>query len=697
MIGEKQDGTVNIEELESKLKEEKDKILKIGSFSAASNVTGIVSDDIKITSILHEYGAFSFWDYATAGGYIKIDMNPIISQGKSSEKEINIAKDAIFISPHKLIGGIQSPGILIMKKKLCKRFIPKQCGGGSVFFVSREDQVYLSTIEEREEAGTPEIVGSIRASLAFQLKGYLLDFIESREVYFHKKAHEYFSKNENICLLGPNVSHENSESVKQLPIFSFLIKHKTSGLFLHFNFVATLLNDLFGIQVRGGCVCSGPYSQELLGIDFDLSKKFEQILLKMSANDSDLNSLLPRERDRFGVGSELLRPGFTRLNFHYTLDDSRFNFILRALNWIANHGWKLLCIYKFHIDTAEWSHFQFSLEKHRKWLKPPTHFFTPTTQSPIGQDTTNPTPKQETHSLDEYFDSCLEKANALLDKEILKYAKNQNFIPSVEDQLSVFDEEQNQLRWFLFPAEAKQFLLRESGLSTVSPASHPPPFSIKKYQSNEKEGKQEEVKSLGSNQSFEEENFMFGEYDDLPEAEEEVKFHIPSKALIHSGIAAIEEFQMINNGDRIIVCVSGGKDSLSMLHLLKHYQFICKSRGIHFDLAAATVDPQTPDTFDPSPLKIYMKNLGLPYFYLSEPIMERAKEEECKSICSYCSRMKRGILYTCARKNGYNVLALGQHLDDLAESFLMSIFHNGLLRTMKANYTIEYHLYLSLF
>ena len=97
---------------------------------------------------------------------------------------------------------------------------------------------------------------------------------------------------------------------------------------------------------------------------------------------------------------------------------------------------------------------------------------------------------------------------------------------------------------------------------------------------------------------------------------------------------------------------------------------------------------QTPDSFDPSPLIGYLKTLQIPYFYESQQIMERAKgSEEVSSICSYCARMKRGIIYSCARREGYNVLAMGQHLDDLCESFLMSIFHNGMMRTMKAHYT----------
>lgn len=146
---------------------------------------------------------------------------------------------------------------------------------------------------------------------------------------------------------------------------------------------------------------------------------------------------------------------------------------------------------------------------------------------------------------------------------------------------------------------------------------------------------------------------------------------------------AINDFDMICEGDRLMVGVSGGKDSLSLLHILRHLQYYAP---VKFDLAALTVDPQV-EGFDPSILKNYMKNMGVPYFYQSSPIEEQAKKHmENDSFCAFCSRMKRGIMYSTAREQGYNVLALAQHLDDLAESFLMSAFHGGQLRTMKAHY-----------
>jgi len=146
----------------------------------------------------------------------------------------------------------------------------------------------------------------------------------------------------------------------------------------------------------------------------------------------------------------------------------------------------------------------------------------------------------------------------------------------------------------------------------------------------------------------------------------------------------VTEFNMIRNGDRLLVALSGGKDSLTMLLLL---MLIGEQLPVQFEIGAATVDPMYPG-FDPSPLKAFLARLGIPYYYHSEAVMDLAATAMGRdSICSFCSRMKRGILYSTARKNGYNVLVMGQHTDDFAESFVMSAFRNGLLRTMKAAYT----------
>ncbi|HIJ35279.1 MAG TPA: tRNA 2-thiocytidine biosynthesis protein TtcA, partial [Gammaproteobacteria bacterium] len=142
---------------------------------------------------------------------------------------------------------------------------------------------------------------------------------------------------------------------------------------------------------------------------------------------------------------------------------------------------------------------------------------------------------------------------------------------------------------------------------------------------------------------------------------------------------------MIHEGDRLMLGLSGGKDSLSLLHILLHLQ---RHAPIHFEIAAITVDPQM-ETFKPAVLREYMASLGVTWFMVEQPIMAQAENHmKGDSYCSWCARMKRGVMYTTLRREGYNVLALAQHLDDLAESFLMSAFHEGRLNTMKAHYTI---------
>lgn len=170
----------------------------------------------------------------------------------------------------------------------------------------------------------------------------------------------------------------------------------------------------------------------------------------------------------------------------------------------------------------------------------------------------------------------------------------------------------------------------------------------------------------------------------LPTSPNEVAIVLKSMSKLVG--SAIADFGMINEGDKVLVGVSGGKDSLTLVHMLLHMQ---RRAPINFTVAAVTVDPQAPE-YDPRVLQGYFAALGVPYYYESQAVLETAKRvlgnNPKASICAFCSRMRRGILYSACRREGYNVLALGQHMDDLAESFVMSAFHNGALRTMKVNY-----------
>ncbi len=157
----------------------------------------------------------------------------------------------------------------------------------------------------------------------------------------------------------------------------------------------------------------------------------------------------------------------------------------------------------------------------------------------------------------------------------------------------------------------------------------------------------------------------------------------PPKSLLRKVGRAIADYRMIRDGDRVLLGVSGGKDSLSLLQVLLHLQ---RHAPVRFELGVLTVDPEV-EGFEPAGLSDWFERLGVRWHYERQPIMQQARSHmRGDSFCSYCSRMKRGIMYNCCRAHGYNVLALAQHLDDFAESFLMSAFRGGQLRTMKAHY-----------
>ncbi len=322
-IREDADGHIDLAQLEKELEAHAERPLKIGSFSAASNVTGIISDVRAISILLHRHGALSFWDFAAAAPYVAIDMSP---QADGPDGHLAY-KDAIFISPHKLIGGPGTPGVLVARRELFTNRVPAVPGGGTVSYVNPLEHRYLEDIEHREEGGTPAIIGAIRAGLVFQLKEAVgLDAIREREESFIRRAIESWSQNPNIEILG-------NADADRLSIVSFVVRHE--GRYLHHNFVVALLNDLFGIQSRGGCSCAGPYGHRLLGIDIERSHEFEREIAR---------------------GCEGIKPGWVRVNFNYFISEEVFDFILEAVHLVAEDGWRLMPHYRFEPDTGLWRH-----------------------------------------------------------------------------------------------------------------------------------------------------------------------------------------------------------------------------------------------------------------------------------------------------------------------------------------------------
>lgn len=310
-----QDGLIDLAFLEEKLQHYQHTRPLIGSFSAASNVTGILSPVDLITALLHQYGALSFWDYAAGAPYVKIDMNP---GGLTN-------KDAIFMSAHKVVGGPSTPGILVAKRQLFDQEVPIAPGGGTVHFVTKTRQRYYEDIEVREESGTPAIVDSIRAGLVFSLKDTVgTDYIQTREVNYVVRAVNQFKQHTDLYILG-------NTDVARLGIVAFQVR--CAGRFLHHNFVVALLNDLFGIQARGGCSCAGPYGHDLMALSEAKSRAY---MVELTSGN---------------VGS---KPGWVRLSFNYFIPETEFQFIVDAVLWVATNGWKLLKYYEFDDRQALW-------------------------------------------------------------------------------------------------------------------------------------------------------------------------------------------------------------------------------------------------------------------------------------------------------------------------------------------------------
>jgi selenocysteine lyase/cysteine desulfurase len=293
---------------------------KIGSFSAASNVSGLKTNVYEVARILHRYGAIACFDFAACAPYVKIDMN------RDSESYF----DAIFLSPHKFLGGPGTSGVLIFNQDIYQSNLPPTVSaGGTVDYVSPFREEFIRDIETREKAGTPGIMQAIRIALAFQVKqkvGY--DTMDEIEEYYFNRFMDAFRGDERIAFYGPTIAE------RKLPIIPFNIAHKDK--ILHPKFVTRLINDLFGIQTRAGCSCAGPYGHYLMKIEQKLSDFYRCAITN--------------------AGYSGIKPGWVRLNLHYSLDEHEFDYLLAAVKFIIEHGYKFLPMYVFDMKTGEWQH-----------------------------------------------------------------------------------------------------------------------------------------------------------------------------------------------------------------------------------------------------------------------------------------------------------------------------------------------------
>ena len=301
--------------------------LKIGSFSAASNVTGLRTPVYEVARILHRHNALACFDFAAAAPYVEIDMN----------RDPESCFDAIFLSPHKFLGGPGTSGILIFNERIYPKNLPPTISaGGTVSFVSNCKEEYFTDIESREKPGTPGIMQALRVALAFQLKHKVGQAtIDQLEKHLYEKFMAAFAGDGRIIFYGP------LDPAKKVPIVPFNIRHRDR--ILHPKFVTRLINDLFGIQTRAGCSCAGPYGHQLMRIGSQVSDYYRCLITNAGYNG--------------------IKPGWVRLNLHYSMTGAEVDNLIEAVKFILEHGHKFISQYEFNLKNGEWGHLEYKMPK----------------------------------------------------------------------------------------------------------------------------------------------------------------------------------------------------------------------------------------------------------------------------------------------------------------------------------------------
>jgi selenocysteine lyase/cysteine desulfurase len=316
-------GMLDLDDLDARLSSDTyRKRDRLASFSAGSNITGLRTKVYDVARICHQHQTPVMFDFAAIAPYVEIDMN----------RDAESYFDAIFFSPHKFLGGPGTSGILIFNEDLYRKDLPPTAaGGGTVDYVGYHFHDFIKDIETREKSGTPPILQTIKTALVMDLKEKIgLGLIEEREHLLSQHFFDGLRQIENVELVG-NIPAEH-----RIPIISFNIRHQDR--FLHSRFVTRLLNDLFGIQSRAGCSCAGPYGHYLLGIGDEQSAQF---------------------REQVQLGHSGIKPGWVRVNLHYTFEEKDIDFILDAIGFVARYGHLFLKRYHLDMTHADWQYVGF--------------------------------------------------------------------------------------------------------------------------------------------------------------------------------------------------------------------------------------------------------------------------------------------------------------------------------------------------
>lgn len=311
----KESGFIRLDILKKYLKKYRYKSMKLISMIAASNITGVIQPIDEISILGHKYGALVMFDYATGGSYLPINIH--------KDESIGNYIDIVVFSPHKFLGGPNTPGLFVVREQCCRNSIPFCPGGGTISFATENIQKYSSDIETRENGGTPNIVGCIKVGLCFELKDKHQIYISKREEWLVRYVHNYMEKIEKyIQILNPK------ENLHRLPILSFKIKE------IHYNLVVVLLNDLFGIQSRGGISCCSMYAQKIL----DINDEKKQRIYASIINDKGVPPFY----------------GWCRITFHYTMPKYIVDYILKSIEFVAKNAKLFKQFYMYDPKKNNW-------------------------------------------------------------------------------------------------------------------------------------------------------------------------------------------------------------------------------------------------------------------------------------------------------------------------------------------------------